>query len=112
MRGCVTRGFIAAGPLAYWSLAGWAILSARGDPDVFAWLLAVPFTAPVSLLALAYEPGQEWERAWLTLWTATGAMANGLLAGWVLWRLGRRARPGRDEQAVDYDDARPRPPAR
>jgi hypothetical protein len=101
---------VIAGLAIYWSLAFWVILSARGNPDVFAWVFAIPLTAPVSLLAGAHEPGQEWERAWLTLWTATGAMANGLLAGWVLRRLERRPKPSRDEQAADYDDAPRRPP--
>lgn len=105
---CVRWVFIAVGPLAYWSLAACAIVSARNDRDVFAWLWPGALTAPVSLLGAIIEPSPEWERAWLTSWTVLGAQFNGLVVGWVVWRrtrLPRRTPPSvGDAQKTDYDD--------
>jgi len=101
--------FVAAGPMTYWALAGWAIVSARNDPDVFAWLLAVPLTAPVSLLCMVVEPGLEWERAWFTFFTIGGAQTNGLLMGRIVWWLTRPPNPDTPthevQVAADYVDA-------
>jgi hypothetical protein len=93
----------------YWTAAAFLILSARADPDVFAWLLAVPFTAPIGLVPVLVEAGREWERAWFTLWTAAGALTNGALFGWFAYRDSRHRRvrvpAERSGEVADYGDA-------
>lgn len=76
--------------LSYWLTCTYLILEARGDPDVFAWIIAIPFTMPVSFACLLIEVRTEWERAWLTLNAVAGAMFNGLLFLWLYRWLVRR----------------------
>jgi hypothetical protein len=100
--------FVAAGPVLYWSLAACEIVSAREELDVFAWVLAVLITTPVSFLSFVVEPAPEWHRAWFTLWTATGAEMNGLLMMWIAWRITRPAKqskPNIQQNTADYDDS-------
>ena len=75
----------------YWLPAAYLILGARGhrDDDVFAWIFATPFTAPIGLLSYVTQVDQEWKRAWFTFWTTTGALTNGLVLAWLVTRVYR-----------------------
>jgi hypothetical protein len=99
---------ICCGLATYWSAAACLILGARADPDVFAWLPAVTFTAPVGLVPVFVEPGREWGHAWLTLWTVAGAVTNGALFAWFVYRDSRHRRVPvpveRAGEAADYED--------
>ena len=104
-----------SGPVVYWAFAAWAIMSARNDPDVFAWLLAAPLTAPVSFLVLVVEPGPEWERSCFTFWTTAGAVVNGLFMMWLAWRLTlptKQSTRNIQQNTADYDDSIESPGAR
>jgi hypothetical protein len=87
---------------SYWLLVGSEILKARADEgDVFAWLFCNVITLPWSAAVLVSEPAPENEKMVLTLACISGALMNGLVFWFIVWRLTRGPRH-RDAVARDY----------
>jgi hypothetical protein len=83
----VRRAYIVFWMAAYWLLAAFLIADAYRATDVFAWTVAIPYTAPVSLLSLVIEVNEDIRQRWCALFCCAGAVPNGLAVGWLAGRL-------------------------